>query len=153
MNETDRVRARTVASEWERCGREGRSRGVTARTGGNIALTQTMRSLERSFQGLRKAYNPVYRPRKSGDIYSAFVAHPPSPSPPSHVHPATHFSCVGKPGWCFNPFPFYERLLRARLAGPFAPICRFWKRAGCPPAALRTGRLGSETQSHSAVIS
>lgn len=69
--------------------------------------------------------NPgIYTPRRS------------SPTPLLRgAHTAAHLSCVGKPGWCFNPFPFYERLLRARLAGPFAPICRFWKRAGCLPAA------------------
>lgn len=53
----------------------------------NSSLTQTMRLLKRSFQGLRKAYNPVYRARKSEDIHSlvfvlpfypplAFLGHP-----------------------------------------------------------------------------
>ena len=42
----------------------------------NGSLTQTMRLLERSFQGLRKAYNPVYRARKSGDIHSLVFAFP-----------------------------------------------------------------------------
>lgn len=42
----------------------------------NGSLTQTMRLLERSFQGLRKAYNPVYRARKSGDIHSLVFALP-----------------------------------------------------------------------------
>lgn len=42
----------------------------------NGSLTQTMRLLERSFQGLRKAYNPVYRARKSRDIHSLVFALP-----------------------------------------------------------------------------
>lgn len=45
-----------------------RSETESKTTGGK--LTQTMRSLERSFQGLRKAYKPVYRARKSEDIHS-----------------------------------------------------------------------------------
>jgi len=112
-----------------------------------------MRSLERSFQGLRKAYNPVYRPRKSRDIYSsAFVVHPSLFGRPSLARTATHLSCVGKPGWCFNPFSFYERLLRARLAGPLAPICRFWKRVGCLAAVSHTGCRGSVCRARARVI-
>lgn len=98
------------------------------RTERNIALTQTMRSLEGSFQGLRKAYNPVYRPRKSVDIYStAFVAHPStllhrssfSPSLLSlrtHRHPP--LMCRETLGGALIPFhftsAFYERALQDR---------------------------------------
>lgn len=84
---TERIEYERNNREWDRKvqSREGWSKGVTVRTQGNIALTQTMRSLERSFQGLRKAYNPVYRPRKSGDIYSSAFA---SPIPlRAHRHP------------------------------------------------------------------
>lgn len=90
----------------------------------NIALTQTMRSLERSFQGLRKAYNPVYRPRKSVDIY--FVAHPSTlfshPSPSLSLFPRTHrhppLVCRETLGGALIPFhftsAFYERALQDR---------------------------------------
>lgn len=91
--ERERTGRRTIASgkEGEEV-REGRFGGRGVREG-NIALTQTMRSLERSFQGLRKAYNPVYRPRKSGDIYSsAFVARPRDRPPPPRA--TTRLSCV-----------------------------------------------------------
>lgn len=107
----------------------GRRRGwkYSERTERNIALTQTMRSLEGSFQGLRKAYNPVYRPRKSVDIYStAFVAHPSllhrfsfSPSLLSlrtHRHPP--LMCRETLGGALIPFhftsAFYERALQDR---------------------------------------
>lgn len=69
-----------------RGGKGGRGGVVGSRRERNTALTQTMRSLERSFQGLRKAYNPVYRPRKSGDIYSAAGARLPT-SPRSSSSP------------------------------------------------------------------
>lgn len=53
--------------------------------------------------------NPgIYTPRRSSPTP---VTIPRAPPP---THPSTRHSCVGKPGWCFNPFPFYERLLRAR---------------------------------------
>lgn len=81
--------------------------------------------------------NPwIYTPRHSSPTHlyspspSSFSF---SPLPPHAPPPTSHVQ--GNPGWCFNPFPFYERLLRARLAGPLAPICRFRKRAGCLPAA------------------
>ena len=124
---------------------EGWSKGVTVRTEGTSPLRKLCAHSKDRFKVYGRRIisfivlvNPgIYTPRRSR-----------RPSPRAHA--ATHFSCVGKPGWCFNPFPFYERLLRARLAGPFAPICRFWKRTSCLLVTLRTGRAGN--QLHLAVI-
>lgn len=123
-----------------RGGKGGRGGVVGSRRERNTALTQTMRSLERSFQGLRKAYNPVYRPRKSGDIYSAARSSSNlsplllSSSRKTALLFTIHLSRVGKLGWCFNPFPILRASFTSALQDRSAPICRFRKRAGCLPA-------------------
>lgn len=126
-------------------GRKGWEGGSTART---ERETSPLRKLCAHSKDRFKVYgrriipfivlvNPwIYTPRYSSPTHlyspSPFSFSPLSPHAPP---PTTHVQ--GNPGQCFNPFPFYERLLRARLAGPLAPICRFRKRAGCLPAASR----------------